>query len=126
MMAVTFSAWRDDDYIELLEILLVLGSDILDLVWEAHIEEMAPQSGTELFEQSVTGRRLDTLDLVRAAAAGNQVIDGVFKAYGPRAESVVVTVRAVDSTSWDVESRLDKLRERLLSRFSDPTDIRDD
>src|SRR5579859_7327087 len=104
MTSVTFPSWQDDRYLSLGEILTALGGLIENLQWRVQIEELAPGPGSRRLETIAADARLDTREVLDAFRGGVQVIDGLLSGFKmDEARFPYLTIRAVDSTWWDVD-----------------------
>lgn len=109
MQSITFAAWRDGapcssgaarrHYVTLAELLVRLGSFGLGLTWKARIDDTQHTVFAEM-ERASVGSGIGTLELLALAAPHLQAVDAVFWGYADR--DLVVILREVDSTSWDV------------------------
>lgn len=117
---LTFSAWPDDRYIGLRDILTALEDVVADLHWRVRIDEVAPGPGPSRLKDVGPDAWLDTPGLIEAVADDVQIIDGQVFGYRSRdAASASLTIRAVDSTWWDVESADDDVAEAVVNRLPD-------
>lgn len=113
---VEFPAWRDGDYVGLAEILVCLGRAALDLEWACQVDEAAPEPGNDELEKLSPEVRVPTLNLLSLVAPDHQVIDGRFDGYSRASGEMVVSILAIDSTFWVLESR----EPSILTPFSEP------
>src|SRR5215472_4560072 len=117
-MQLTFRAWQGDRYIGLWDIVTALEDVVANLQWRVRIDEMAPTPGPNRLDDVGPEAWLDTQELIGATANDAQVIDGQVSGYRSRsAASPDLTIRAVDSTWWDVESVDDDLAEAVVNRL---------
>jgi hypothetical protein len=115
---VAFRAWQGGRYIGLWDILTALDDVVASLQWRVRIDEMAPGPGSNRLEGIGHEAWIDTATLLDATANDIQVIDGQVSGYRSRdSASPHVTIRAVDSTWWDVESADDDLTEAVVNRL---------
>lgn len=103
MGALTFRAWRDGRYVALGEILVVLGPRILDLSWTLRLVDVAPHPRAHHLEAVPPDKSLGTLELIHLVTPDLQIVDGEVTGSADGL-SPKVMIRAVDSTSWDIES----------------------
>lgn len=110
---------------DLREILLVVGSVRTDLCWRLSGVDAYGEGGRRLSDASDKADVLSNAQLVDIAVRVDQVIDGVFCGYTDINETPWVVIRAIDSTSWEVECDDERLAQSLLRRFSAVT-VRDE
>jgi len=119
-MQLTFRAWQGDRYLGLWDILTALEDVVANLQWRVRIDEMAPEPGANRLEEIGHDAWLDTAELLDVAANNVQVIDGQVSGYQSRdSASPHLTIRAVDSTWWDVESADEHVAEAVVDRLPD-------
>ena len=124
MKGVTFDAWREHHYVGLAEILRVLGRDGQGLVWRLKLDEVAPDPTSYALEEILPTQVIDTRSLLALVDRNTQIVDGVMTGFDASNESSpIVIIRAVDSTSWDVESNDEELIARIRRAFPDSRDI---
>lgn len=126
MTYLSLPAWLQERPLYLAELLLALGWSIADTTWTCQGVELAP--GTEpttLEDISDTGRSLNTLELFDASTPDVQLIDG--EIFGNRTNhnevTPVITLRSVDSTSWDLELSEQRCVDSIKSAFPQVTDL---
>jgi hypothetical protein len=118
MTSVTFRSWQDDHYLSLWEILTALGSLVENLQWRVQIEELAPGPGASRLEAIAADATLDTRELLDASRGDVQVIDGLLSGFkAGEARFPYLTIRAVDSTWWDVDADDEAVARTLRVRF---------
>jgi len=83
-----------------------------------HIWEVAPGPGVEALEALDPSVSLDTLELLHLITPRVQIIDGVIESYDEK-EGLILLIRAVDSTSWDIETEDIELLEALQRVYPD-------
>lgn len=106
MKGVTFHAWREGHEVSLHELMRVLER------FEARLETIAPEE------------RLTTPELLRLVTPDVQLIDGTLLGYGgPGQEPPSHVLRAVDGTSWDVESMDEDVLARVRRAWPDAHDL---
>ncbi|WP_406287607.1 hypothetical protein [Embleya sp. NBC_00896] len=121
-MVITFSAWRDstyDGYIGLAEILGHLGTHGVDLEWSCEIDELAPEPHDPALESLTHRDRISTTELLRLVTPNKQIIDGRFDGMPPETRDPTVSILAIDSSEWEIESADPDLVHRLLSAYPD-------
>lgn len=121
-MKHSMSAWRDDHYISLAEILLCIGKSLTDLQWYVKIHEVAPEPGAEQLEALSPTVPLSIFQLLHLVTPGIQIIDGEITAKDESGEQQLL-LRAVDSSSWDVETDLEHIVRTLEDSYPELTHI---
>jgi hypothetical protein len=117
---MTFKAWRADRYVSLWDILTALGGSVQQLLWRIRIDEAAPGPDSDQLATLSPDAWVDTPWLLRATAHDVQLIDGQVLGYRGRGSDVpCITIRAVDSTWWDVESEDHAIIEVIMTQFPD-------
>ena len=125
LKGVTFFAWREGHYLDLTELLRILERFVEGLTWRVRFDDVAPGPTADSLEALGPDVRLPTAELLeRVSPSDVQVIDGVFRGYRlPGDDSPSVVLRAVRSTSWDVEAENEALLDFVRSTFPDTQDI---
>lgn len=121
-MKHSMSAWRDDNYISLAEILPCIGKSLTDLQWYVNIHEVAPEPGAEQLEALSPTVPLSILQLLHLVTPGIQIIDGEITAKDESGKQQLL-LRAVDSSSWDVETDLEPIVRALEDSYPELTHI---
>lgn len=126
MTYLSLPAWLQERPLYLAELLLALGWSVADTTWTCHEIELAPGAEPSTLESiSDTGQTISTLELLSASTPDVQVIDG--EIFGNRKngnETVsAITLRAVDSTSWDLELSAQWDVDTIKSAFPQATEI---
>ncbi len=106
MRYLSLPAWRDGRPLYLAELILSLGWYAADLTWKCQELEIGPGSEiTALQEAAASDERLTSLELLHLATPYVQITEGEVIGYKGKSEAALplVTFRAVDSTSWDLE-----------------------
>jgi hypothetical protein len=116
-MMLTFRAWQEQHYISAAELLLTIGRPLCNLRWRVRIEEVAPAPGAVELEDVGPNKELTTFELLHLVTPDIQIIDGELEGRDQNSDSVVVCLRAVDSTSWDVESDVAAIMEPVRTTF---------
>jgi hypothetical protein len=124
---VTFPAWHGTSYVSAPEVLNALDPHLHEFVWQVRADEVAPGPGARQLQEISPSTRLSTPELLDQLRPGAQIIDGELRGY-ESADSITpaVTLRAVDSTWWDVESEDDGLIAAVRDAFPDASWIDDD
>lgn len=114
-MNLSIPAWREGHYLSLEEILRALGDVCSEFQWTLHADDVAPEPGTDVLLGLDPGQPLSYSTLLRMVTPQLQVIDGEAVAVDPVSSEKRLLIRAVDSTSWDIETEMqsvvDKVRE---------------
>jgi hypothetical protein len=120
MKMVTFNAWREGRCVTLSELLLLLLPKIQGFTWRLSLAEISPHPMAEELEVVAGQKALGTRELVELVAPGVQIIDGKIEGFvDARASSPSIVIRAVDSTSWDVESEDDEILSTIGHEYPD-------
>jgi hypothetical protein len=124
MRGVTLKAWQAEHYVGLAELLRLLEPRIEGFTWEPRLGEMAPGPEAERLEALAPEPRLTTLEVRHLFTLDVQLIDGVFLGYAHSAQtSPTIVLRAVDSTSWDIESDDEEVLALVRRAWPDVIDI---
>jgi hypothetical protein len=103
MNGLSLKARRGDAYLSLAELLVVLGRPLLRLHWKARIEDAAPDDAAKRLKAVSEDDWLGTFDLLHLVTPDVRIAHGEVTGYDARGERIL-TVRAVDSAWWDVET----------------------
>jgi hypothetical protein len=108
------------------QLLARVGDRYPNIEWLVGETEVAGEpSAAKRFDEEINKRtRIPQLRMV-PVAKGVQLIDGELSGYLPNSDDSVVTIRAVDSTYWDVISPDDALLETLRAWAPDATELPD-
>ena len=120
---LSFAAWRDGDYVTLADLLRLLGETIRNYTWKAKIEEVAPHPKAEAFEAMLRNYALNTAELLAVADWDVQIIDGEVIGYADPEQTAAITIRAVDSTSWDILSPDPSILSTFANAYADALPI---
>ncbi|EPX56033.1 hypothetical protein D187_007375 [Cystobacter fuscus DSM 2262] len=124
MRGVTLKAWRAEHYVGLAELLRLLEPRVADFTWEPRLGEVAPGPGAERLEALGPEQRLTTFEARHLLTLDMQLIDGVLLGYAHSDQtSPTVVLRAVDSTSWDIESDDEEILALVRRAWPDASDI---
>lgn len=105
---------------------LCLGWPAADLTWRCYSLEIGPGPATEPLEAAAnSGDKLTLLELLHLATPNVQVIDGEVIGYACQDGQLhpVVVLRAVDSTSWDLELSNESDFQRILAAFPETVEL---
>ena len=123
-MKLSMPAWKDDRYISLAEILLNIGKSLINMQWYAHIDEVAPEPGADKLEALSPMTPINIFELLHLVTPNIQIIDGEIIAKDEtKTGNPYLLLRAVDSTSWDIETNLDHIALELKALYPELTDI---
>ena len=115
---LSIPAWRDGHYVSLAELLRVLGRLVSGLSWRVSIVEVAPDATAEELEAVSPSDTLDTSQLLHLSTPDVQIIDGMVSGFdAARLHAPVLVLRAVDSTSWDIEYENDEVTAVLRASY---------
>lgn len=123
---VTFRAWRNDEFIPLIEVLLVLGRWIVGAQWRLQDAEFATgwRGSDDLNVMSSHALPTPTVALVDLVSDGVQMIAGELHAFGESAPSTpYLVIRAVRGDEWDILSDDERVLEAVREVFDPVTDI---
>lgn len=115
----TFSAWRGEGHVSILEVLLALGPGVLGLAWTVDAE-FAPLRGesSRLAGLSDSGEAIGSVELLRLVADDVQVIDGSFIGRSSEAGEEL-EVRSICGDAWDVVAIDRTVLDRVAAWFVD-------
>lgn len=118
MPMIEISAWRGKHYIGIAELLLVLGRYIKDLRWRLRVVEAGLGPQEDLLEAWDPAVDMSTYDLLHLVTPRAQLIDGEVEGFMPdESRYPVLILRAVDSTSWDVQSSIQEVLEVIKTEY---------
>lgn len=123
---MTFRAWHGDCYVSAPEVLEALEPHLQGLLWRVHVHDVAPGPGARGLQELSPSTRLSTPELLDRLRTGAQIIDGELRGASADDETPMVTVRAADSTWWDVESEDHRVLEAVRRAFPDAVPLDDD
>lgn len=126
MRYLSLPAWREGRPVYVAELILALGWSAADLIWRCEELEIGPDPGlTALEESAASGKKLTSLELLHLATPYVQVIDGEITGYKERDGQLqpVVVLRAVDSTSWDLEISDEANFQRISAIFPEAVEL---
>jgi diaminopimelate decarboxylase len=105
---------------DLKDILRVIGDRARHSAWNIrNLECSDGDPAARLYQLEDSGEQIAGHLLMDIAEHVGQVIDGEFVGYLPGESEPWVTIRAVDSSAWDVESVDDMVLRALSEHFSD-------
>lgn len=103
-MTIVLPAWRGGRYVQLAELLLVLGKLVVDATWVLRVVEVAPGDGEVSLDTWDPARVLSTFDVLHLFTPDVQLIDGELESTRRENGEPWLVMRAVDSTTWDIET----------------------
>lgn len=122
-MNLSIPAWKDEHYICLAEILLVIGSFITNMQWQVKFDEVAPCEKTDELECFDSNSRISTYELLHMITPAIQVVDGEVSATDKFGVEICLLIRAVDSTSWDIETNLVDVLKAIKGAFPEAVEF---
>jgi hypothetical protein len=125
MRYLSLPAWRDGRPLYLAELILAFGWPVAHLIWRCHALEIGPGPEVEPLATSTSEKSLTSLELLHLATPYVQVIDGEIAGYEERGGQLrlVVALRAVDSTSWDLEISNESDFQRIVAIFPEAVEL---
>ena len=118
MNGFSIEAWRGGRYLSLADLLSVLGPQVRPLKWRLRTSEVAPSPGAPLVESLGADQLVDTQDILKLFPPSVQIVDGEICGHGASGE-LVLRIRAVDSTWWDIETDDSQLLRAIAEAFPD-------
>lgn len=101
----------------LLDLLDIVKPELGEVAWSMSGLEVLGDSANELYDLETSRARVRTSELEELATRIDQVIDGEFSAYEERGEFPILTLRAADSSSWDVSTNKEPVLQRIRRQF---------
>ncbi|GEM_PF-1149796 len=126
MKYLSLPAWQGEKPLYLAELILALGCSAADLTWRCRSLEIGPGPETHPLEAAAdSGDELTLLELLHLATPDVQVIDGEIIGYECQDGQLqpVVTLRAIDSTSWELELPHESDFQRILAAFPETVEL---
>jgi len=122
-MKISIPAWQDGRYLSLAELLRLIRNFVVSFNWSLNIVEMAPEPGAEQVMQ-LFDHPLNTAMLLDLVSPDLQIVDG--EVVGESRDSTAKFVlRAVDSTSWDIETEMEDAISHIFRLFPTAREIKD-
>lgn len=116
-MKLSIPAWEEDRYLSLTELLILFGRYFIKLKWYVRVEEAAPEPGAEKLESLDPLAPIDIFELLHLVSPTIQIIDGTITAKETEDAEPKLVLRAVDSSSWDIETNNIEVLSLARSRF---------
>jgi hypothetical protein len=119
MTGISLKAHRGGTYLSLAELLFVLGRPLLGLHWKARVSEASgPEAVTARLTSVAEEEWLGLFDLLPLVTPDVRIAAGEVTGYDANGERIL-TVRAVDSSWWDIETEDPDLLETLSEVYPD-------
>lgn len=101
---VTLPAWREGEFVPLIELMLVVGRWILGASWHLRNAEFATgwRGSSELNVMSSQVNPTPTVALVDLVSDGVQMIGGELLAFRPGEAEAFLAIRSIRGDEWDV------------------------
>ncbi|MFF3440818.1 hypothetical protein [Streptosporangium sp. NPDC002721] len=115
---LTFQCWRDQGRVTLADLLTSLDSITEGYRWRLVIDELLSPRYQEIAE-AAKGSLMGTEQLVTMFGNDAQLIDGELTAHDADGAIVDLTIRALDSTWWDVETTMQEVLDKILLLYPD-------
>lgn len=124
-MKLSIPAWRNDRYVSLAELLLLIGRFFVNSKWYVKVEEVAPEPGDNLIKALDPLNPINIFDLLHIITPNIQIIDGTVIASDFECSKPLLVLRAVDSTSWDIETEISDVEVIIRSAYPEAQKIID-
>jgi hypothetical protein len=111
------AAWRGKHYLSLADILSAIGRPVWNLKWSLELQEVAPMPGAQALEAIDKTKQLSTPELLHLVTPAIQIIDGKIFGYDELNKKRII-IGAIDSTSWEIETDIEDIFEKLRTTFS--------
>ena len=118
-MKLTFPAWNNERYLSLAELLLLIGRFFINCEWYLRVEEVAPEPGAELLEKIDPKEPIDIFTLLHLVTPEIQIVDGTVVAVELGSHEISLVLRAIDSTSWEIESEKKDIEAIIREKYPD-------
>jgi len=116
-MKLSIPAWEEGRYLSLTELLILFGRYFINLKWYVRVEETAPEPGAEKLDSIDPLVSMDIFKLLHLVSPTVQIIDGTITASDTDDSEPKLILRAVDSSSWDIETKNTEVLSIVRSRF---------
>lgn len=124
MRGVTLPAWSEGRYRNVPDLLAAVGPSLWQLTWGVVATEVSPHPLASRLEALTRDVRVETKELVSLFGSGLQLVDGSVHGFaGLEQRTPALVVRAVDSTSWDVESADVEILNAIKRAYADARDL---
>jgi predicted secreted protein len=126
MKKLSIPAWRGEHYVSLGELLQLLREVVSEYSWHLNVDEASPGPRQIDLHALRADTWLKTTDLLNLVSPDAQIIDGEAVGFSQPTDTVpTIVLRAVDSTSWDLESDDPSVIARVSAAFPDREEILD-
>ncbi|WP_285585580.1 hypothetical protein [Herbidospora sp. NBRC 101105] len=115
---LTFQCWREEGLLTLADLLTSLGSMVEGYRWRLVIDELFSPRYQEITEAAEIFL-MSTEQLVAMFGDDAQLIDGELTAHNADESTADLTIRALDSTWWDVETTIQEVLDEILRLYPD-------
>lgn len=115
---LTFQCWREEGLVTLAGLLTSLGSMVEGYKWRLTIDELLSPRYREITE-AAESFLISTEQLVVMFGDDAQLIDGELTAHDADGSAVDLTIRALDSTWWDVETTIQEVLDEISRLYRD-------
>lgn len=116
MKFLSLKSWREDNYISFSELLDTLAHFTEQLNWTVDISDAGCSSHSEKIESFDSHLRIRTIDLVTLITPDIQIVEGDILGYNSLNE-LVISIRAVDGSWWDVRSNEVDIFNALVDKY---------
>ena len=117
---LSIPAWKNANYLSLEDILLAVLDVCKHLMWRLNVSEVAPEPGAMVLNDITPEMSMNYFELIDLVKPGLQIIDGEVIAEDINSNSYVL-IRAVDSTSWDIETNMPTVIMTIKQAFPEAT-----
>ena len=118
-MIISIPCWTSGRYISLAEILLILGELVVGASWTMRVLEVAPGDGDVELSTWDPAREVTTFELLHLFTPDVQLIDGAIASTLQVGSRPWLCIRAIDSTSWELETQDGAIKEALVRGFGE-------
>ncbi|MFC5472434.1 hypothetical protein [Paraherbaspirillum soli] len=125
-MKLSIPAWKANKYLSLEEILLAIGDSCKHLYWCLRVFEASTEPGTDALNEVNPEKAMSYSNLLNLVTPKLQIIDGEATAGDGNVSSERrVLIRAVDSTSWDIETNIPDVITKIRQSFPEAEEIKE-
>jgi hypothetical protein len=115
---ISIKAWSESADVSLAEILLTMKDRISGLKWSLQIEDTEIGPAASSLNSISPEQRISTRELLNAVSPNVQIIDGTIDGYDME-NRLILRLRAVDSTWWDLETEDKEILQIIAKKFPD-------